>query len=294
MTDLFQASLAVADVQLQASYHQEDMKYRKLEVLHRQIDEKLEQLRSIANLAALIAGFSLISLIEIQTAGPGNYQPVENPLGPNVPDGLIVAFTLCGGLVISLMAYSFVTCTLMLVGVLKAFDLQRASMPFPQFWITRCEEDWMRAFQSFTLGMPLFMVNLALAGWIKYWGNVWACSLLSLLCLLSIASLMHIHMKWGSYLAQEKDRDFFEHRRLLQEQQRARDIESGQGLSPVRAPGSTPRPDEGGGSGGGRGGGGVSLVQMGSRGAAEPEAGFFDVAYSGGPASPSRATAPAR
>jgi len=36
-----------------------------------------------------------------------------------------------------------------------------------KFWI-RCEEDWLRALRCFTIGVTLFMIVLALVGWVAF------------------------------------------------------------------------------------------------------------------------------
>mmetsp|Transcript_7520 Transcript_7520/g.13799 ORF Transcript_7520/g.13799 Transcript_7520/m.13799 type:complete len:224 (+) Transcript_7520:55-726(+) len=190
MAELFSAGLAIADVHLASKWHAEEVNYRKLEILRRQIDEKVEQLRSIANLAALIAGFEVVVLIELQ---PHEDAPRELV----ALFGTVTAFTVC------LMCLSFLMCTLMLVGVLKAFDLERAKMPFRQFWVLKCEEDWMRAFWFFTLGVPLFMSNLALAAWVKFFDNILAAGLMTGVCAIGILMWLQMHLKWGAYLAED-------------------------------------------------------------------------------------------
>lgn len=190
MAELFNAGLAVADVALSAKWREEEVKYRKLEILRRQIDEKVEQLRSIANLAALIAGFEVVVLIELDVPS-------------NAPQWLVALFAMTTATTVCIMSLSFVTCTLMLVGVLKAFDLERANMPFRQFWVLKCEEDWMRAFWFFTAGVPSFMINLGLAAWVKFFNNPWAASLVTVVCVLAVLAWAQIHLKWGSYLAEQ-------------------------------------------------------------------------------------------
>jgi len=190
MAELFNAGLAIADVHMATKWREEEMKYRKLEILRRQIDEKVEQLRSIANLAALIAGFDVVVLIELQ-------------IPPNVPEVLVALFAVTTAITVCIMSLSFVTCTLMLVGVLKAFDLEHAKMPFRQFWVLKCEEDWMRAFKFFTIGIPFFLINLALAGWVKFFHYKWSAGLISFVCSIALMFWLSIHMKWGEYLAKQ-------------------------------------------------------------------------------------------
>ena len=79
MNEMISAGIAATDLSLSTRWREEEVKYRKLEIVRRQCDEKVEQLRSIANLAALIAGFDVVVLIEI------------NP-DPSAPDWLIGCF----------------------------------------------------------------------------------------------------------------------------------------------------------------------------------------------------------
>mmetsp|Transcript_16828 Transcript_16828/g.32833 ORF Transcript_16828/g.32833 Transcript_16828/m.32833 type:complete len:251 (+) Transcript_16828:210-962(+) len=190
MAELFNAGLALADVHLATKWREEEIKYRKLEILRRQIDEKCEQLRSTASLAALLAGFSMSILVEI-----------------NIPDDVstvvLALWGFCTALTVCIMSMSFVICTLMLVGVLKAFDLERVKMPFQQFWVLRCEEDWMRAFWFFTMGVPLFLTNLALASWVLFFDHMFIAAVNTVICATAICYWLSVHLKWGSYLTEQ-------------------------------------------------------------------------------------------
>ncbi len=216
MAELFSAGVGIADLHLATKWREEEVKYRKLEILRRQIDEKVEQLRSIAHLAALIAGFDVVVLIEIEVA-------------PGVPTIMVALFGATSAITVCLMCLCFMICTLMLVGVLKAFDLERAKMPFRQFWVVKvsilllesfnrflitlfsdkfdtakkCEEDWMRAFWFFTAGVPLFMINLALAGWVKYFNFIATAVSITVVCVIGIGMWIQVHLKWGKYLSEE-------------------------------------------------------------------------------------------
>ncbi len=194
MADIFSAGMALADVHLASRWREEEVKYRKLEILRRQIDEKVEQLRSIANLAALIAGFDIVVLIELS-------------IPDNAPQVLVAFFAGLTLITVISMCISFITCTLMLVGVLKAFDLQRAKMPFRKFWLLKCEDDWMRAFWFFSVGVPLFMANICIACWVKFFNHTPAAIAATVICVIGILGWYHVHHKWGHYLAQVDHQD---------------------------------------------------------------------------------------
>ena len=83
-------------------------------------------LYSISSVAALIAGFDVVVLVEL------NYQA-------DVPEWLLALLCATNALTVCLMTLAFVTCTLMLVGTLKAFDIHNMRQPFAQFWINQCK-----------------------------------------------------------------------------------------------------------------------------------------------------------
>jgi hypothetical protein len=134
-----QTAIAIAEAGLAQQRHNEEIKWRQLnkdwrdadlvqrtlDNARRMMDEKLEQLRSISSLAALIAGFDIVVLVELQ-------------FPPEVPDALLTLLVVTTSLTVCLMCLSFVTCTLMLVGILKAHDLNNLALPFAEFWRTRC------------------------------------------------------------------------------------------------------------------------------------------------------------
>ena len=123
----------------------------------RDIDEKVEQLRAISQLAALIAGFDIVVLIGKDDEGCdvlfwqgwlNEGFSAELDIPANVPETLLVALGISSALTVCLMSLSFVLCTLMLVGILKAFDINsHRRQTFREFWILRCEDDWRKAFK---------------------------------------------------------------------------------------------------------------------------------------------------
>lgn len=189
--NLVATGLAMADVSQASRWREEDIKQRNMENVRRDIDEKVEQLRSISSLAALIAGFDIIVLIEL-----------DIPQG--TPEYLLALLGCSTALTVCLMSLAFVTCTLMLVGILKAFEMNHnRQQKFRDFWILRCEDDWRRSFKYFTIGVPCFMSNLAIAAWVKFLRYKIVASLITLICLVGIAIWYFTHRKWGSYLAEK-------------------------------------------------------------------------------------------
>lgn len=146
----------------------EDLRQRALDNRRREIDEKNEQLRSIANIAALIGGFDMVVLVELN-------------IPPSTPEVLLAFWVLSCSLTICFMTYSFVTTTLMLVGTIKKFEINNAGnnsndgnfaqedvvghkTRFILFWENSCQADWERSVMAFSFGMASFMWNLVLVG----------------------------------------------------------------------------------------------------------------------------------
>ena len=227
---------------LQVKCRREDMNFRQQEIeqrnlinRRREIDEKNEQLKNISNIAALIGGFSLVVLIEL------NYQQ-------NVPEWLVALYAATSAITVCLMTYALVTCTLILVGTLKKFEVFTSvdeeesfffvrrnmndgatpSLPpnggvggegiydverqqyqktrFMLFWESTCEGDWSRAYQAFSLGVPTFLVNMAIASWIKFQPLISPALSVTVICSITILILFwNAHMKWGKYLTSKAE-----------------------------------------------------------------------------------------
>ena len=175
---------------LRLKLHNENIEYRKLELKRLQINDKTEQMKTISEIAALLAGFAVMVLVEIQVSD-------------NAPNAIVATFCCTSAITVCLLCLSFMTCALMLVGVLKASELEHNRMSFQQFWVLRCEEDWMRALLLFSIGVPMFMVNLSLAGWIKYWEYFPGAISISSICGLALIVWVQLHLKWGSYLSKK-------------------------------------------------------------------------------------------
>src|SRR6056300_1082606 len=132
------AGMEMADMAWEVKCREEDMKQRALENerhaiddARRSVDEKAQQLKVLANQSALIAGFSMVVLVE-----------------SNIPDNInSVLLTLFGGvtaITIALMLVSTLNSTYILVAILR-YDCVERSVPFDVFWRRRCETDWKLA-----------------------------------------------------------------------------------------------------------------------------------------------------
>lgn len=129
-------------------------KRREIEDARRLIDEKANQLKCVANQSALIAGFSMIVLVEGSKDNVGQ-------------GGVLILFGIVSSLVVGLMLTSMLNSTFVLVAISR-YDTVDRQVSFHDFWRTRCEDDWLVALTCFVTGVPLFMVVLLLVGWISF------------------------------------------------------------------------------------------------------------------------------
>lgn len=190
----------IADMTWQAKCREEDLSQRALENERRAIDdarrlvdEKAQQLKTLAHQSALIAGFCMVSLVEIEI--PNNVSPA-----------LLITFSISGASVVCLMLMSMLNATFILVAILR-YDTVKRELPFPRFWQSRCEDDWKFALRMFALGVPLFMTVLAQLGWVSYWkkmeGPAWiyASSCISVIAVFTIIIYWtYTERKWKDWL----------------------------------------------------------------------------------------------
>ena len=86
---------------------------RYVEKNRRDVEEKSEQLKSISNLSALIAGFAVVSLVEL------NFTNDFEKMPSHVSEWLICAYAASTALVVGLMLNAMVLCTFILSSILK-------------------------------------------------------------------------------------------------------------------------------------------------------------------------------
>ncbi|CAD7703857.1 unnamed protein product [Ostreobium quekettii] len=195
---------------------------RAVEKNRREVEERAEQLKGISNLAALIGGFALIAFLEFG-------------VDDDTPVGLVVGFGLTTALTVGLMVNAMVTTSLMHASILKtgknfvseedeaefifrcrqfARDYRIGDRPpapartFDAHWSQRAEGEWRRAFFMFSAGIPLFLLNLALAGWIKFShhrDNNLTAILISVVMVVSCITLLLSHRQWGRHLVARRD-----------------------------------------------------------------------------------------
>ncbi|KAL4429616.1 hypothetical protein ABPG77_008665 [Micractinium sp. CCAP 211/92] len=183
-----------AFMQQQQAWRQEDLEQRQLENARalwaraveknrRDVEERAEQLKAISSLSALIAGFVLTAFLQF------DFAPSASTEGVQMAFGVTIAIT------VALEANAMMLCSLIHASILKigrtyvssqeeadfmararhwAANYRPGDRPpaprrnFQAHWAYACEGQWRIAFLCFSLGIPVFFLNMALAAWIKF------------------------------------------------------------------------------------------------------------------------------
>lgn len=191
-----------------------------MEKNRRDVEEKSEQLKAISNLAALFAGFAVVTLTQF-AFDQGTVSVVW-----------IAFYGVLTAVAVGLMTIAMVTCTLILGSILKSGRLYvneeaeeefmfrckafvglhgenpQLRPPYPRrtfdaFWRIRCESDWRRAFQLFAWGILSFLVSLIPIGWIKFYYSPVTAGLFMAIVGLAIVVWGFVHYSWGTHMTSE-------------------------------------------------------------------------------------------
>ncbi|KAH9259164.1 hypothetical protein BASA82_000318 [Batrachochytrium salamandrivorans] len=200
--------------EIQLLQRQQDLQWRKEELLYLdlnfirvQMNERNEMLRNISNISSLMAGFTLMILVDmgVDTA--------------TTPEWLSSLYAVFSSLTICLMTYALVSCTLIIIAILKKFQVADLELgedallqldlnvlaemsferrqKFQRFWETMCEGDFYFAFAAFSLGVPLFLVSTVFATWVKFAESQTGGILVSIICGSMVLFLFWtLQMKW--------------------------------------------------------------------------------------------------
>ena len=154
---------------LEQDWRDMDMHQRWLDNLRREVDEKVQQLATLSNLSALLAGFAIVALVELSI-------PEETAVG------VVIALACCTAIVVTATVLSMVTAAFVMVGLLKKYrgtkplfeaaELGSDFQQFEQFWNENCQREYRRSLLLFTTAVPFFLTNLCLISFIKFdtWG----------------------------------------------------------------------------------------------------------------------------
>jgi len=157
MASASSAAVDVLDMAWELRCREEDMRQRSIENIRRQIDdtrrevdERAECLNAVSHLSALISGFAMVVMIEVQLPSDLHIFQItlfgELRVFSNFSTILMsyMKFTPCfhagatSAGVVSLMLIAMLNCTMMLIAILR-YDCVQRDPPFDQFWATRCE-----------------------------------------------------------------------------------------------------------------------------------------------------------
>jgi calcium release-activated calcium channel protein 1 len=197
MMNLISAGMMVADTERSSVWREEDNERRLIDNTRRLVDEKTRQLSAVSQLSALVAGFSMVVLVEL------NYSP-------DCPTLLLAFYGLFASATVALNVMAMMSCVLMLVGVLK-YDCVRRRQPFRTYWSLHCEAEWSRAFKCFNFGIPTFLMTICVTGWVKFdsyrssqggeFVDFLAPSLVSLVAVFTLVFWLYESNKWSRFLS---------------------------------------------------------------------------------------------
>lgn len=201
------AGREMAEVAWQNKCRQEDLAQRELENerraiddARRSVDEKAQQLKAISHQSALIAGFSMVVLVEIQI--------------PENINGLLISFFVwTAALCVAFNLIAMLNATLTLVAILR-YNVVKREVPFREFWVKYCESDFIFALKMFSYGVPTFMFVLGQIGWVILWSHeawLYASTLMSIIAFCIVCFwFTHTNRKWSDFLF-DSDAKLFNH-----------------------------------------------------------------------------------
>lgn len=197
MMNMISAGMMVADTERSSVWREEDNERRLIDNTRRLVDEKTRQLSAVSQLAALVAGFSMVVLVELNYAD-------------DCPELLLAFYGFFASLTVCLNVVSMISCVMMLVGVLK-YDCVRRRQPFRTYWSLHCEAEWKRAFTCFNWGIPSFLWTICITGWVKFdsyrssrggtFVDFMAPSMITIVSMLTLLYWIYESNKWSKFLS---------------------------------------------------------------------------------------------
>ncbi|XP_076452905.1 calcium release-activated calcium channel protein 1-like [Babylonia areolata] len=150
------------------------------EVLWRRLYLSRAKLKAVSRTSALLSGFAMVAIVEIQVDTPKTTTPGKSQNGggsggsgdgsdsDNVPDALLVVFGVCTTLLVTvhLIALMISTCILPSMEAVTSEVSHQAVSESPHEKMRHCVE--MAWICSTGVGILLFMVEIALLAWVKF------------------------------------------------------------------------------------------------------------------------------
>ena len=197
--DFVQTGVSVNDYYRQTEWRKQDIAWRENEALaigveqkERMVDLKCRALKSIANLSALVAGFTIVMFIELS-------------VDETVPDWLVITYAATTSLEVAIMAMVMVQATLLLTCITLISMQHNDKKGFFQFWKNQCERQWKFTLFLFALGSFLFLLTLSFSACVKFYSTPGAYMVVIAICAASAMLWMYNWYVWGVYLYQGKE-----------------------------------------------------------------------------------------
>jgi calcium release-activated calcium channel protein 1 len=179
----------------------------KLESEKRLIDARQQQLQTVSRLSGMLAFFSIMFIQEIKSLQSDTSQP------------LLVIYGMVGCAEFLCMLLCSLTCTLLLLALTRFVthtldgEVQQLSdaeldtdSPFSDWWVAKCEREWLLAYGLFRTGASFFLVAIALVSWIVFVRSTIAAVVVSVLC---VGGLLYYNLRIASrwrYLVRPSER----------------------------------------------------------------------------------------
>ena len=197
--DFVQTGISANDYYRQTEWRKQDIAWRENEALaigveqkERMVDLKCRALKSIANLSALVAGFTIVMFIELS-------------VDETVPDWLVITYAATTSLEVAIMAMVMVQATLLLTCITLISMQHNDKKGFFQFWKNQCERQWKFTLFLFALGSFLFLLTLSFSACVKFYSTPGAYIVVIAICAASAMLWMYNWYVWGVYLYQGKE-----------------------------------------------------------------------------------------
>eukprot|EP00455_Lapot_gusevi_P011981 TRINITY_DN15618_c0_g1_i2.p1 TRINITY_DN15618_c0_g1~~TRINITY_DN15618_c0_g1_i2.p1 ORF type:complete len:249 (-),score=43.51 TRINITY_DN15618_c0_g1_i2:25-771(-) len=157
----------------------------------RRVNIRAEQLKAIQNSAAVMAGFAATFLAQVSI-----------PQDESVDTVVLSFFGTSTAIAIAANLMSLLLTSLILMAILN-FDCVKSvkveEVSFQDFWKSRCEQDWKRAYKIFLWGLIFFIFDIAFCAWVQFrvvWETGLIASIVSAILLLFI--FLWVKPRWGS------------------------------------------------------------------------------------------------
>jgi len=72
---------------------------------------------------------------------------------------------------------------------------------FERFWENQCASDWSRAVHAFSYGLIMFLINLIIIGWVRFYPLLSPPIIVTVISALTLTCIVFsVNLKWLNYL----------------------------------------------------------------------------------------------